>query len=394
MNNKVRHIANVRGITMIEVIMVIVISAILVSVALKSVVTVTETGRVEETKQEMEQLDFAVQGNPDLENSGVRTDFGYIGDIGTLPGGLDSLYNAPSGYSTWNGPYIQRKFSQITNDFKEDAWGQAYTYSGTEILSSGSGSNIVRRLANDTAALLYNQITGIILDNDGAPPGPDEKDSVWIEITIPDGTGGTITDSAGPDASGYFHLDSIPIGNHDIEIIYVSDPINDTLHRFVSVLPNSVLYQEYFLTFRPWSEVTPTESCFEYVAGSVASSGTNCDDISFDVHNTCGELSSVNSITLEWASPTAFYANVNWDSKAVYTTSSDRVASGETAFFSGTNDEGWAYGGEIITVKIEGFKETASGGTAPTVDMSNVDFTVTLSDGSEFSFNSGICSGT
>ncbi len=391
MNNKVRHTANVRGITMIEVVMVIVISAILVSVALKSVVTVTETGRVEETKQEMEQLDFAIQGNPDLENSGVRTDFGYVGDVGALPEGLDSLYNRPSGYTTWNGPYIERKFSQITNDFKEDAWGVSYSYNGgIEITSTGSGSNIVRKLANSADDLLSNGVTGIILDNDGAPPGS-ECDTVRIDLILPDGTGGILRDSTYPDASGYFSFESVPIGNHDLEIIYM--PLDDTLRRFVSVLPNSVLYQEYFLTFRPWSEITPTSSCFEYVAGSASTigAGSICDGIEFRVHNTCGVPKEINSITLVWSSPTAFYQYVVWDGKNVVARTSDRVASGETAVFSGGTNQGWADGGEIIEVSVELFRDTQASGSPDPVVMSSVDFTVTLSDGSTFTFNSGTC---
>ena len=110
----------------------------------------------------------------------------------------------PAGYTTWNGPYVKRRFAQITNDYQEDAWGTAYSYTGgVEIISTGGSTDIVRKLANSSDDLLYNQVTGIILDHEGAPPGTDEYDSVTIQLTIPNGTGSMITKSMHPDASGY-----------------------------------------------------------------------------------------------------------------------------------------------------------------------------------------------
>lgn len=384
---------NNSGFTIVEVVMVIIIAAILVTIAMKSVVTVTETGRVEETKREMEQLTWAICGNPELENNGVRTDFGYVGDVGSLPAGLDSLYIQPSGYTTWNGPYVSRRYQQITDDYKEDAWGVAYTYTGgIEITSSGSGSDIVRRLANSEDDLLRNKVTGIILDRDGAPPGSDECDTVDILLTIPNGVGSTATKSTHPEPSGYFEFDSIPIGNHDIRIVYM--PIDDTLHRFVSVLPNSVLYQEYFLTFSPWSEVPPVLGCFEYVAGSAQTiGGVDCDGLRFQIRNTCGVPSSVTAIKLDYVtSPVSYYQNVQWNGQAAFNGNPSRAASGDWAVFQEPNDVKWADGGETVTIDVEQFRDTQETGGAA-VAMNNVDITVELSDGSTFSFNTGPCTG-
>ncbi len=372
--------------------MVIIIAAILVTIALRSVVTITETSRVEETKREMEQLAFALIGNPELENNGVRTDFGYVGDVGSLPSGLDSLYTMPPGYTTWNGPYVSRRFKQITDDYAEDAWGVAYTYTGgTEIISTGSGSNIVRKLADSASYLLYNQVTGVVLDNNGAPPGS-EKDTVKIELTMPDGTGDMVVRSTYPDAGGYFSLDSIPIGNHDISVIYL--PIDDTLKRFVSVLPNSVLYQEYFLTFNPWSTIPPTEGCFEYVEGSaqtLAYGTTTCNGFEFQVTNICGVPRDVSSITLEYtSSPDAFYQNIKWNNEAALNATPDRIGTGETADFQEPFPVEWVDGGETVTVQVYTFKDTRTG-PGSEVPMNDLDITVTLSDGSTFSFNTGDC---
>jgi len=229
---------------------VIVIIGILATVALKSMGIVTETARVEQTKKELQQLAFAIVGNPALENNGVRTDFGYVGDIGSMPPDLDALVSNPGSYGTWNGPYIARRFNQITNDHKEDAWGVAYTYSANNITSTGSSGNIVRKMGNAVSDFTDNQVSGLVLDLDGTPPGTVYKDSILVSMNYPNGSGGIATVSSGVDPGGYFSFSSIPIGNHDLEIIYVPD--SDTTGRFISVLPNSSVYAEYYLGSDLW----------------------------------------------------------------------------------------------------------------------------------------------
>jgi len=246
MNTGNRH-----GFTLIELVLTIVIIGILVTVAFRSGTAVYNTAKVEETKQELDALAFATVGNPDLQNNGVRSDFGYVGDVGAMPTNLDALYSNPGSYSTWNGPYIENRFSQTADDYKKDAWGVGYTYSGgVDITSTGSGSNIIRKLANSTGELLLNEVTGVVYDLDGTPPGDTYKDSVSIDLIVPDGVGGMATATTTPDAGGYFSLDSTPIGNHDIEIIYIPD--DDTLKRFVTVLPSSSIYGEYYLPSNVW----------------------------------------------------------------------------------------------------------------------------------------------
>ncbi len=239
------------GFTLIELVLVIVIIGILVGVAVQNGSQLFETAMVEETKQEMDALAVAVVGNPELNNNGVRSDFGYVGDVGAMPPNLDALYSDPGSYTTWNGPYISNRFTQVADDYKKDAFGTDYTFSGSAtITSTGSGSDIVRRVANSTADLLRNTVTGNIYDLDGTPPGSNYKDLLTISLTMPNGSGGTTTKSITPDQGGYFSFDSIPIGNHDLQVIY--EPEDDTLYRFVSVVPNSTVHGEYHMTANLW----------------------------------------------------------------------------------------------------------------------------------------------
>jgi len=236
----------IKGFTLIEVIIVIVIAAILATVAMRSAFFISKTAKEEETKQELEVLQFAIVGNPLLYNDNTRSDFGYVGDVGSMPANLDALFFNPGGYATWNGPYIKRRFEQDPDGYKQDAWGAAYTYGGNSITSTGSGSNIVRELGTSINDFLINGVEGVVLDLDGTPPGIIFRDSIIVRLTYPNGIGGYSSVTTVPDIGGFFSFGSVPIGNHDIEIVY--GPIADTLKRFVSILPKSSHYGEYYLS--------------------------------------------------------------------------------------------------------------------------------------------------
>lgn len=240
------------GFTMIEMIVVLVIAAVLVSVAMQAGTRMIESAKVEATRQKIDRLAFAIAGNPSLRNGEIRSDYGYVGDVGALPPNLDALVSNPGSYSTWKGPYIANQFTQATDDYKKDGWGVAYTYyqDSNLIRSTGSGSIMQRKIAESKNQLLYNSFSGLVTDFSGTPPGTTYKDSITVRLTIPNGTGTTTTKTKKPDLGGYFSLDSIPVGNHSLQIIY--SPNNDTLKTTISVEPGSNLYTEYHLAGDYW----------------------------------------------------------------------------------------------------------------------------------------------
>ncbi|MDZ4724100.1 MAG: type II secretion system protein [candidate division Zixibacteria bacterium] len=238
------------GFTLVELVIAIVIAGILATVALRSGKTISDISRVEETKAELDALATAIAGNATLANNSVRTDFGYVGDVGALPANLDALYTNPGGYATWRGPYIPNRFSQVADDYKKDSWGVDYTFGSTTITSTGGGTSIVRKVAEASSDLTINRVTGILYDLDGTPPGSTYKDSITLRLTIPNGTGSTITKTKTPNAGGFFTFDSIPIGNHDLQVIY--KPLNDTTSRFVTVTPKSTVYNEHAFSTNLW----------------------------------------------------------------------------------------------------------------------------------------------
>jgi general secretion pathway protein G len=227
-----RYISSERGFTLIELVMVIIIMGILAGVATMNFVSTLETAKFESTRAEMEALAHAIAGNPELFANGARSDFGYVGDIGSLPPNLDALITDP-GYSTWDGPYIKSDF--VSDDFKKDAWNVDYVYSDTLLRSTGSGSNIDKIFASNTSMLLSNDLSGYIDDANRTMPGSIYKDSISVTLIYPDGAGNMISATTTPDANGNYAFTGIPVGNHTLHIIYIPD--SDTVEYQLSISP-------------------------------------------------------------------------------------------------------------------------------------------------------------
>jgi len=230
------RLTNSHGFGLIELAVVIVIVGLLVAVAMQSATVIVQDARSVKTRREMETLTRAIVGDPSRLSNGQRSDFGYLGDIGAFPPNLQALYQNPGGFSTWHGPYLPPGLTQDSTGFKIDEWGTPYSYSGgVTITSTGSGSTITRKIADNVSDYTLNRLNGAVADADNAVPGNVYRDSVSIRITVPDGAGGTTTRSGTPDSAGTFSLDSLPAGTHSLRAIYT--PNADTLLRYVTILP-------------------------------------------------------------------------------------------------------------------------------------------------------------
>lgn len=375
------------GFTLIELLAVILIIAVLGTIAVQKLAPVSRTIKIEETKRELHRLSNAITGNPELQNLGVRNDFGYVGDIGALPPNLEALYTNP-GYATWSGPYIENAFAQTPDDFKKDAWQADYVYSGITIASVGSGETIQTSLAGSADQLLRNQVSGNLYDLDGTPPGDSYHDSVAVRMTIPDGVGGVITRIASVNAGGFFSFDSIPIGNQQLEIIYL--PGGDSLRRFVSVSPGAHPYGEYYFPRNIWQTETGgagNTGSIEMVAASDTLTTANCFKLKFWITNTSSFAITVSNLTLGWPSPTAYYNVVRWNG-TIIRGGNPGLGSGDPAAFgaSQTIDPG-----ETAQIQIESFGANPGGGTP--VDMTGAAITVEFSDGSTITFTADLCTG-
>lgn len=233
-------IASNKGYSLIELILVVIIVGVLAASAAKSMKHNKDIGRIEETMAEMDRIAYAVMGNPNLASNGVRTDFGYAGDIGNYPTSWSALVRDTPTYANWDGPYIYDPFASDTvyTEFKKDAWGADYskeTY--FRFIMSANGSDfIVRSLYDGIYDLSRNEVSVVITDINYTPPGSIYKDSVDFTLTYPSGNGGDTTKVRHPNAGGYVLFDSIPIGVHTLTI-NISKNYDTTLTRKVSVVP-------------------------------------------------------------------------------------------------------------------------------------------------------------
>jgi len=225
------------GFTLIEIVVVILVIGVIATIVTLRMGESIETARFEQTKKELDQLAFAVAGNPDVHSKGARDDFGFVGDNGTLPRTLDDLVQNPGSWTTWHGPYVDP--GPNGDDFKRDAWNVDYTYSDTLIRSTGSGANIDKLIAPSLSALLSNTVTGLIVDANMQPPTITYADSVLILLTCPNGSGSMVNRSTYPDSHGHFSYTGVPIGNHTLRVIYL--PATDTVTYAVTVYPNRIV---------------------------------------------------------------------------------------------------------------------------------------------------------
>ena len=218
--------------------MVVIILGVLATVAMRGLSGSDEVARTARTRAALDQIAWAIAGNPELVSGGTRTDFGYVGDIGALPPNLSALVTNPGGYGTWNGPYIsdQFKLSGTPSALFKDGWGTAFVYSGTTLIqSTGSGTNISRSLANSSDHLLNNSLNLTVLDLDQHPPGSVYMDSILISLIVPNGSGTTTNRSENPLQDGSALIDSLPVGRHLLRVIFLPD--SDTLTRMVAIEP-------------------------------------------------------------------------------------------------------------------------------------------------------------
>jgi len=227
-----QNLTDHKGFTLIELVIVIVVLAIIGMIATREMIYSIEDARYQQTMTELDQLALAVTGNAELHDRGVRTDFGYVGDVGALPPDLAALAVNP-GYSTWDGPYIDVGDNPTAH--LTDAWGSAYVYTGTTIRSVGSGNVYEKVIAASSTSLVDNAVSGFVTDADRAAPGVVYRDSITVTLVYPDGSGGVAAPTIPPASDGSFSFSGIPVGTHTLRIAYV--PAADTTTMTLTVLP-------------------------------------------------------------------------------------------------------------------------------------------------------------
>ena len=132
------------GFTLLEIIVVVGIISLMVGILIPMVYKIWEAQEIDTTKENMQKLKEAMVGNPVQINSGARSNFGFVGDLGQLPPTLDALIS----YGPY-GPYLSGGFDP--QSFKQDAWGYNLIYAYTTDAFSRRDSATITSLGSDNA---------------------------------------------------------------------------------------------------------------------------------------------------------------------------------------------------------------------------------------------------
>ncbi len=113
---------NKNGFSLIEIMLVVIIIGVLVAMVVPNI-----AGRGEQARKTAARTDIE-------SNLSTALDL-YHMDTGTYPNtdqGLQALLTAPSGLSSWSGPYLKKK------KVPKDPWGREYAYAFPASKNTGS----------------------------------------------------------------------------------------------------------------------------------------------------------------------------------------------------------------------------------------------------------------
>ncbi len=243
------------GVTLLELLIVLMIIGLLVTAAVKTMDVSLQRSRFSSTLKELENLSWAIAGNPELISGGKRSDFGYIGDLGVLPLTLRDLYENYSNLPNWKGPYIKAAFQENPDSYRIDAWGDTYIYPNPNTIvetspvyvRSYAGSSITtpenwltKLVANRKKDLTSNLVDGNVYDAYSNPIGSWSLDTAYLKIYFPnlgriDSFLYTCVNDPG------FSFINIPVGNHRLKAIGVHRKDTfyfvDSVEKYICVYP-------------------------------------------------------------------------------------------------------------------------------------------------------------
>ncbi|MCP4219055.1 MAG: prepilin-type N-terminal cleavage/methylation domain-containing protein [bacterium] len=190
---------NAKGFTLIEMIITVAIIAILAGMITPLAVNYITTKQYDACREELEIIKKAIVGDASLVDGGIRSSFGFVGDLGIFPANLQDLVTNAGAYPAWpqadalvnwnwgwRGPYL----SEI-----RDPWGNTYNYIlpttnpliWAVIWSTGpaGADNIFINIRTDEA---FSRVMGNVQDPCGsAAPCAAPAGASTVTIYYPDG---------------------------------------------------------------------------------------------------------------------------------------------------------------------------------------------------------------
>jgi type II secretory pathway pseudopilin PulG len=289
-----------RGFTLITVIVLLAVLLTVIALVVPSTVQQVSSARQSDTLDEMEVLQVAMLGNRDLPSTAVRSDFGYLGDMGNLAATLDDLVTqgAQPAYSFdsakragagWKGPYFIRRAGGDAASHKRDAFGNDYIYD-TSDYTNGQGQLVDAKLVS--------------LGADGLAGGTGPDEDITFEIlkakTLATVTG-NVEDQIGDPAAGV-----------NVAIHY---PANGTLTSQAATTDVNGVYQFSNIPFG--LRGITLEPTITLVAGSVTAFGSGNRHLRFSVENVSGSDMTIRFLNATY-NVSAFYDEIRWQGSSVY----------------------------------------------------------------------------
>jgi len=309
-----------RALSLIEVIVILAVLVILVALLVPSTVQILTGARRDITLDEMENLKKAMIGDPNLKTSGVRSSFGYLGDMGNLPLTLDNLvtsqtpayaFNSSKGVGAgWRGPYITLGPGSDAASHRVDAFGIDYTYSITNFTNA-------QGQAVDAKLVSWGQ--------DGLGGGTGVDEDVTLETLVAETTA-TVTGYA-------FGLDGNPL---NVATVTMNYPANGTLTSSSPTATDSAGFYQF--TNIPFGiRSVSFNPGLLYIPGS-ARTGSATNNVEFRVANFSTSAITVGAFVADFtpAGGTGFLrSNILWNGTQVWScTSNNPMGSGEQVSFN------------------------------------------------------------
>jgi len=220
-----------KGFSMLEMIIVIAIIAILASLITPLAVNYITQKRYDVCNDELKILKQAIIGDATLIEGGIRSSFGFVGDLGQLPLSLTDLISRGSMplwqqssyvWFGWRGPYV--------SDIK-DPWGKNYYYT-----NNWQGNTPVFQSLNPVIATIWSA------GQDGVSGNSDD---VSISIRLEDGfsmISGNTLDQCGAAAAFTGIRFYYPAINSIISTVPVNTLLNSPHYNVQTAIPIGVRY--------------------------------------------------------------------------------------------------------------------------------------------------------
>ncbi len=394
------------GFSYLTVIVVLAMLSIAGGVAAVFSSQLLDIRRERQSRDELADIKKAITGNTNYVVLGSRGDFGYIGNMGSLPSSLEDLYKKGSQpaytFSTgkivgagWKGPYIVPLLIENVDSLKKDPFGNDYVYSTSQYTRS-DGEVVVAKITSKGAdgtlstsddrfiEILKREVFATVA---GSVTSPDGSAIADASVTLNTPVNGVLTTAiTTSDVNGNYSFSDVAFGVGSIEVEATADTGSGTTglgYVADSALPiNSNTEVQFQITNLGETSVTVTTMKMDLLGAAryytqIDWSGTVVWDYVADGGGTRGGPGETKTFS-------SSQIIVGTTDTAVGSTKLLRVAESSTTAAAVTLGSGAGTGGQV-TITIGPFFTQQSGGGAGS--MQSKTFTITFNDGSVITFD-------